>query len=56
MTALLAIRGCKMLTKNIGIMYFRKEQSNDPKSVLYNNILSLDDLDYMEKTSNNYDA
>ena len=45
--ALLASRARKMLTKNIGIMYFKKDTNDNPKSVLYNNILSLDDLDHM---------
>ena len=35
----------KMITKNIGLMYFGYFQSSDPKSVLYHSILSIDDLD-----------
>lgn len=45
--ALLASRARKMLTKNIGLMYFKKPASTNPKSALYNNILGLDDLDNM---------
>ena len=44
---LLKSRMRKMLTKNIGILYFKKSASADPKSVLYNNVLGVDDLDYM---------
>lgn len=44
---LLSSRARKMLTKNIGIMYFKKPASTNPKSVLYNNILGLEDLDRM---------
>jgi predicted Zn-dependent protease len=44
---LLRSRVRKMLTKNIGILYFKKEASTNPKSVLYNKVLGLEDLDYM---------
>jgi predicted Zn-dependent protease len=37
----------KMVTKNIGVLYFELRQSDDPVSVLYDNILGLDDLDGM---------
>ena len=35
----------KMISKNIGIMYYGLEESTDRKSVLYGPILGLDDLD-----------
>lgn len=44
---LLRSRVRKMLTKNIGIMYFKKQASANPKSVLYDKVLGLEDLDYM---------
>ncbi|HSB09094.1 MAG TPA: hypothetical protein VLM38_06245 [Blastocatellia bacterium] len=44
---LLRSRLRKMVTKNIGIMYFNKAPSTNPKSVLYNNVLGLEELDYM---------
>lgn len=37
----------KMVTKNIGIMYYDLEQSEDPRSVLYRYIGGLEELDYM---------
>jgi len=37
----------RMMTKYIGVLYFGLEQSDDPTSVLYGNILSLADLDAM---------
>ncbi|MGH7407021.1 MAG: M48 family metalloprotease, partial [Candidatus Methylomirabilales bacterium] len=43
--ALLHTRLRKILSKNIGIMYYRLPQSRDRNSVLYGPILSLDDLD-----------
>lgn len=35
----------KMITKNIGLMYYGYFQSSDPKSVLYSAVLGIDDLD-----------
>lgn len=37
----------KMVTKNIGIMYYDLEQSENPRSVLYRDIGGLEELDYM---------
>jgi hypothetical protein len=37
----------KMLTKQIGLLYFNYPQSTDPKSVMYNSILGVDELDEM---------
>lgn len=37
----------KMVLKNIGIMYFGLPASGNPRSVLYGNILGVDDLDRM---------
>ena len=37
----------KMVTKNIGILYYRLPQSNDPRSVLYKDIGGISELDYM---------
>ena len=44
---LLASRLEKMLTKTLGVLYWGLPLSSDPRSVLYDSILSLDDLDYM---------
>ena len=37
----------KMVTKNIGIMYYRLNQSDDPRSVLYKNVGGISELDRM---------
>ena len=37
----------KMVTKNIGILYYRLPQSDDPRSVLYKNVGGISELDYM---------
>ena len=37
----------KMVTKNIGILYYGLPQSDDPRSVLYKDIGGLSELDYM---------
>jgi predicted Zn-dependent protease len=37
----------KMVTKNIGILYYRLPQSDDPRSVLYKNVGGIQELDYM---------
>jgi hypothetical protein len=37
----------KMVTKNIGILYYRLPQSNDPRSVLYKNVGGVSELDNM---------
>ena len=39
----------KMVTKNIGILYFGLPQSDDPRSVLYRNVLGPTDLDRMSE-------
>jgi predicted Zn-dependent protease len=44
---LLKSRVRKMLTKGIGIMYFNRTPSDDPRSMLYGNILGLEELDAM---------
>lgn len=44
---LLYTRVRKVVTRIIGTLYFDLPESNDPRSVLYNNVLSLDDLDLM---------
>ena len=43
---LLHTRLRKMVTKNIGIMYYGLPQNDNPKSVLYRKILGLEELDY----------
>ena len=35
----------KMVTKDIGILYYGLPQSQDPRSVLYNQILGIEELD-----------
>lgn len=42
---LLKIRLRKIITKNIGILYYKLPQSNDPRSVLYGKIMGLEELD-----------
>ncbi len=37
----------KMVTKNIGIMYYGLPQNNDPRSVLYSDIGGIEELDEM---------
>lgn len=37
----------KMVMKNIGVLVLGLSQSRNPRSALYNSILSVDDLDYM---------
>ena len=44
---LLQTRLRKMLTKNIGIMYYKLPQKSDRKSVMFGPILGIDDLDSM---------
>jgi predicted Zn-dependent protease len=44
---LLETRERKFVTKNIGILYYGKSPSEDPKSVLYGKVGGLDDLDGM---------
>ena len=39
----------KMVTKDIGILYFGLPQSDDPKSVLYKDVLGPQDLDRMSE-------
>jgi predicted Zn-dependent protease len=46
-TTLLRSRLRKMVTKNIGIMYFGLAVSDNPRSALFRNILGVDDLDRM---------
>lgn len=37
----------KMVTKNVGILYYHRAQSDDPRSVLYHNVGGIEELDYM---------
>jgi predicted Zn-dependent protease len=37
----------KMVTKNIGMLYYHLPQSNNPQSVLYQNVGGISELDYM---------
>jgi predicted Zn-dependent protease len=43
--ATLSRRLRKVITKDIGILYYGKPPSSDPKSVLYDRILGLEELD-----------
>lgn len=36
-----------MLTKSIGILYFNLKPTDNPRSVLYSNVLGLEELDAM---------
>lgn len=40
-----AARLRKMITKNIGVLYYQLPQSDNPKSVLYKGIMGIDELD-----------
>lgn len=37
----------KMITKNVGILYYHLAQSDDPRSVLYRDVGGIRELDYM---------
>lgn len=37
----------KMVTKNVGILYYRLPQNDNPRSVLYRNVGGIRELDYM---------
>ena len=39
----------KMVTKDIGIMYYHREASSNPRSVLYNGILGIEELDQVSE-------
>lgn len=39
----------KMVTKNVGILYYHLEQSDNPRSVLYRNAGGIKELDYMRE-------
>ena len=39
----------KMVTKNIGILYFRKSQNDNPQSVLYSRVGGIEELDAMSE-------
>lgn len=45
--SLLNTRLRKMVTKNIGILYFGKSQNNNPQSVLYSSVGGCEELDAM---------
>jgi archaemetzincin len=47
---LMAQRLSKMVTKSVGALYFNRPLSDDPKSVMYRDVVSLDDLDEMNET------
>jgi len=44
---LLNIRLRKMVTKNIGVLYYELPTTDDPRSVMYDGINSVEDLDNM---------
>ena len=46
---LLNTRLRKMVTKNIGVLYFQKPLNNNPRSVLYSNVMGLEELDAMSE-------
>ena len=45
--ALLLTRLRKMATKNIGVLYYRKPQNDNPRSVLYSQVGGVEELDNM---------
>jgi len=44
---LIQTRFRKMLTKNVGLLYYHLPASNDPRSVLYRKVGGISELDYM---------
>jgi hypothetical protein len=44
--AILGMRLRKVVTKDIGIMYFGKTPNSNPRSVLYDGILGIEELDH----------
>lgn len=46
---LLFHRLVKMVAKHVGVMYLHLSPSSDPRSVMYNNVLSVEDLDLMRE-------
>ena len=46
-TELVLTRMRKMVTKNVGILYYHLAQSDDPRSVLYSDVGRIQELDYM---------
>lgn len=46
---LLRSRLRKMVLKNVGLMYYGLPASNNPRSVMFNNVLGVDDLDRMSE-------
>jgi predicted Zn-dependent protease len=44
---LMLMRLRKMVTKNVGILYYHLPQSDNPRSVLYRNVGGIRELDYM---------
>jgi hypothetical protein len=44
---LLRTRLRKTTTKNIGILYYRKTQNDNPRSVLYSQVGGIEELDNM---------
>lgn len=45
----IAARLRKMVTKNVGILYYHLAPSDDPRSVLYRNVGGIRELDYMRE-------
>lgn len=45
--AVLRKRLRKVVTKDIGLLYYEKSDSDNPRSVLYNNIMGIEELDYV---------
>ena len=45
----IASRLRKMVTKNVGILYYHLTPSDDPRSVLYRNVGGIRELDYMRE-------
>ncbi len=37
----------KVVTKDIGLLYYGKPDSDNPRSVLYNNIMGIQELDHV---------
>jgi hypothetical protein len=46
------VRLRKIVTKDLGILYYGLPQSQNAKSVLYNQIMGIEELDQVGTTSN----
>ncbi len=41
----------KMVTKTIGLLYYHRDMNSNPKSVLYNRVLGLEDIENIDEST-----